>query len=163
MRLQIISLALVISSNLLALETFTIVSDTKVKVHGEVFKGSCEQLEEKEKTVNEESGLLGAIKNGLSGLKKEITEKDCNTVGPITLAAKRGTTRSQHKILAGQRAVLFKDISGAEALIPAICFADISKSGRYLVLQTPKSETARGYFGKSMGYGLICTQVENLP
>jgi hypothetical protein len=157
MKLQIITLALVSSAPLLALDDFTIVSDVPVKVSGEVYKGNCEFLEKKEKDVNKESGLLGTIKNGLAGLKKELTGRDCDTVGPVTIAGKKGAIHSKHKIKGGQWAVFFKGVSGAEAYIPAICRADVNKPGRYLLLQTPKSGV------KTAGYGLKCTQVVELP
>jgi len=157
MKLHILALTLVTSAPLLALDDFTIVSDVPVKISGEVYKGNCEYLEKREKEVNKESGLLGSIKNGLAGLKKELTGRDCDSVGAVTLAGKKAAIRSKHKILGGQWAVFFKEVKGAEGFIPAICRADISKPGRYLLLQTPKANA------KSSGYGLKCTQVVDLP
>lgn len=126
-------------------DAFTVVSDSKKDIQFIQFTGQCASLKEKlTKNPNKIASSVGCTSN--PGIRIE------------------GGTQGTFKVAPGKWVVGIKrGLLHPENYVPAVCFANPDKPGRILRFYTPKSETARSLFGKSMGFGLDCEQIEKMP
>lgn len=135
--------------------TFTVKSDTSKDVEFTQFQGSCKALADYVKNQND-SSLMGKVRNIINDAKNT---SDCNADKAILI---KGGSKEVFTVAPGQWVIGFKKgFLNPESYVPAVCFANPNKTGRTLRFYTPKSETARSLFGKSMGFGLVCEQIED--